>query len=280
VADAPVAAFTPAIKAANPASIDAGEDPWSNWPVWASDEKFYTKRFAFVSSITNYTLMTENGVIAILKDRYFLDNSYRRLLRDLKPKRIFEIGFFQGGMPLFLADMALPEKIVGIDRIPPTDDLMQMVSDAGLSDTVKLHGPAMQIDTSLISQILVDEFADRPIDLIIDDASHEYENSKVCFEEYFGYLRPGGKYVIEDWGWLHWPEQQSETSHFWGKPAMTNLVFEAIMTLASTLNGVIDNVEVMSGACVVITRGHRLKYRERVDLARMRVTAGREFHSL
>jgi hypothetical protein len=140
----------------------------------------------------------------------------------------------------------------------------------------------LQNDAEQISRILATEFGDQPLDLIIDDASHEYDNSKACFEEYFGYLRPGGKYVIEDWGWLHWPghEWQSDQSYFWGKPAMTNLLFEVIMASASANPGIIAKIEVLSWACVVITRGYGLGYRERVNLADIRLTSGREFHPL
>lgn len=263
-------------------STEPDDDPWSEWPVWTGDESFVTRRFAFVSSITQYDLRSEQDVVVILKDRDFLDNIYRRLLRALQPQRIFEIGFFQGGMPLFLADMLSPEKIVGIDWFPPTDALEKIIVNAQLSDTVKLYGQVLQNDSEQISRILATEFGDQPLDLIIDDASHEYENSKACFEEYFGYLRPGGKYVIEDWGWLHWPgnQWQSDQSYFWGKPAMTNLLFEIIMASASANPGIIAKIEVLSWACVVITRGYDLGYRERVNLADTRLTSGREFHPL
>jgi SAM-dependent methyltransferase len=265
-----------------PKSTEPDDDPWSEWPVWTGDESFLTRRFAFASSITQYDLRSERDVVVILKDRDFLDNIYRHLLRALQPQRIFEIGFFQGGMPLFLADMVSPEKIVGIDWYPPTEALEQIIVNAQLSDTVKLYGQVLQNDSEQISRILAAEFGDQPLDLIIDDASHEYENSKVCFEEFFGYLRPGGKYVIEDWGWLHWPgnQWQSDQSYFWGKPAMTNLLFELIMASASAHPGIIAKIEVLSWACVVITRGYGLGYRERVNLANTRLTSGREFHPL
>ena len=265
-----------------PKSTEPDDDPWLEWPVWTGDESFLTRRFAFVSSLTQYDLRSEQNAVVILKDRDFLDNIYRQLLGALQPQRIFEIGFFQGGMPLFLADMVSPEKIVGIDWYPPTDALEQIIVNAQLSDTVKLYGQVLQNDSAQISRILAAEFGDQPLDLIIDDASHEYENSKACFEEYFGYLRPGGKYVIEDWGWLHWPgnQWQSDQSYFWGKPAMTNLLFEIIMASASANPGIIAKIEVLSWACVVITRGYGLGYRERVNLADTRLTSGREFHPL
>jgi hypothetical protein len=126
------------------------------------------------------------------------------------------------------------------------------------------------------------EFQAQPLDLIIDDASHEYEISKMAFEELFGYLRPGGKYVIEDWGWLHWPGEtwQTAKSPFWNQPALTNLIFEIVMTLGTLTTATVAQIEVVSHACVIVTRGRALGYGERLDLAATRLTCGRVFQLL
>jgi O-methyltransferase len=256
----------------------AKQDPWSRWPIWLDDNTFMTKRFSYNISTQQFDLATNNGAVALLKDRKFLD-IYRGLLQDLKPQRILEIGFFQGGMPLFLADMLAPEKVVGIDYLQPSDALRAIIASARLQDTIKLHGGVPQDDTQTLRKIVETEFADQPLDLIIDDASHEYENSKGCFQELFGFLRPGGKYVIEDWGWLHWPgeEWQTAKSHFWGKPAMTNLIFELVMTLGSQHPKIIARLDVLSWACVVVTRGEGLELGERIDLSETRLTSGRKY---
>ena len=39
----------------------------------------------------------------------------------------------------------------------------------------------------------------RPVDLVIDDASHRYPETVASFEVLFPRLRTGGLYVIEDW---------------------------------------------------------------------------------
>jgi O-methyltransferase len=256
-------------------------DPWSRWPIWLADDKFQTERFAFSMSLDQFDIITRDGTVALLKDRGFVE-IYRDLLRELRPQRIFEIGFFQGGMPLFLADMLAPERVVGIDFQQPSDALRNMIADAGWQDTVKLYGGILQDNTPALRDIVEAEFADRPLDLIIDDASHEYQNSKSCFQELFGYLRPGGKYVIQDWGWLHWPgeEWQTAKSHFWNKPAMTNLIFELVMTLGSQHPKIIARVDIISWACVVVTRGQGPTHGERIDLSATRLTSGRQFHRL
>jgi SAM-dependent methyltransferase len=256
-------------------------DPWAQWPIWLTDDTFQTKRFTYSMSIGDFDKTTQDGIIALLKDRSFVE-IYRDLLLGLRPQRILEIGFFQGGMPLFLADMVAPEKVVGIDLQQPSDALKTMITAAGLQDTVKLYGGIMQDDTPSLRKIVDGEFGDRPLDLIIDDASHEYANSKGCFQELFGYLRPGGKYVIEDWAWLHWPGEawQTAKSHFWNKPAMTNLIFELVMTLGSQHPKIIARLEVLSWACVVVTRGEGLAHGERFELSATRLTSGRKFQPL
>jgi SAM-dependent methyltransferase len=257
------------------------DDPSSRWPIWLDDNTFVTERFTYTMSKDQFEGLTENGTVALLKDRKFVE-LYRDLMNELQPQRILEIGYFQGGMPLFLADLLAPEKVVAIDYMQPSEALKTMIADAGLQNSVKLHGGILQADTSTLRQLVDGEFADRQLDLIIDDASHEYENSRVCFQDLFGYLRPGGKYVIEDWGWLHWPgeEWQTARSHFWKKPAMTNLIFELVMTLGSHHPKIISRIDVLSWACVVVTRGEGLAHGEPIDLSATRLTGGRRFQPL
>ena len=56
-----------------------------------------------------------------------------------------------------------------------------------------------QADRSRLREILTSEFGDATIDLVIDDASHLFNESRVSFEVLFPRVRPGGAYVIEDW---------------------------------------------------------------------------------
>jgi hypothetical protein len=39
------------------------------------------------------------------------------------------------------------------------------------------------------------------MNLVVDDASHTYEDTKASFETLFPLLQPGGIYAIEDWSW-------------------------------------------------------------------------------
>ena len=82
--------------------------------------------------------------------------------------------------------------------------------------------------------IVLGELANE-LDLVVDDASHAYEETKTSFEVLFPLLRPGGIYVIEDWSWAHHPDYQSPDAPFSKGRALSNLLFEQIMLLGSTL---------------------------------------------
>jgi SAM-dependent methyltransferase len=247
---------------------------WDNWPKWTGSEVFQTPNFKFKLSTTDYTGKTSSDEVNFLKDQNFID-IYKRLALNNSFINILEIGFFQGGMPIFLADMIGPKKIVAVDINPATDALQSLVKDKGLSKTIEYIGNVDQNNTELIRNIVETRFDNEPLDLIIDDCSHFYDPTKRCFEQLFGYLRPGGKYVIEDWGWTHWPKEQwqSESSYFHNKTSMTNLIFELVMAAASA-EGLISNVEIASGACVVVTRGPFAIHGNQIDLSEIIKVAG------
>jgi SAM-dependent methyltransferase len=237
--------------------------PWDEWPKWDTEYSFRTPRFRFDCSVSDYAAKTKMDKIALLKNRDFLD-IYRDFIIEKPLGSIFEIGFFQGGMPLFLADMATPKKIVAVDWSPPSDELMTLIARNNLSSSIELIGGVDQADTGRIRSILDAQFGSEPLDLIIDDCSHYYAQTKACFEALFGYLRPGGKYVIEDWAWTHWPGAQWE-GYFYGKESMTNLAFELVMALGSNY-GMIASVNIVSCFCMIVTRGKNLPYKEPIDL--------------
>jgi len=43
------------------------------------------------------------------------------------------------------------------------------------------------------------------IDVVIDDCSHLAEPTRLAFDTLFPHVRPGGFYVVEDWGTGYWP---------------------------------------------------------------------------
>jgi SAM-dependent methyltransferase len=248
--------------------------PWERWPKWTSESTFRTPNFSFNCSVSDYSGKSGKKEIALLKNRAFLD-VYRKLATNEKIENVFEIGFFQGGMPLFLSDMIRPRKTVAVDRHPPSPELVSVLAEHKLNDSIELIGNIDQADTKNLRKIIKSRFGDEDLDLIIDDCSHYYELTKGCFEELFGYLRPGGKYIIEDWGWTHWPGApwQTKQSHFNGMPSMSNLVFEIIMAFASNKD-LIASIELPNWACMIITKGDGMKRGASLNLQRATNLAG------
>ena len=134
--------------------------PWDEWPKWDTEHSFRTPRFRFDCSVSDYTGKTNLDRIALLKDRNFLE-IYRDLIAEKPLGSIFEIGFFQGGMPLFLADMAAPNKIVAVDWNLPSDELMTLIARNNLSSSIELIGGVDQADTGRIRSILDAQFGSR-----------------------------------------------------------------------------------------------------------------------
>jgi SAM-dependent methyltransferase len=270
-----------AVKATSKARPAAGRarkadpaSPWDKWPKWTSDQTFSTPNFNFNCSVSDYTGKSGKKEIALLKDRAFLD-VYRKLAANEKVDNVFEIGFFQGGMPLFLSDMIKPKRTVAVDWHPASPELMSILAEKNLTGRIELIGNIDQADTKTLRKIVQSKFGGEELDLIIDDCSHYYGNTKGCFEQLFGYLRPGGKYIIEDWGWTHWPGApwQTKDSHFNGMPSMSNLVFEIIMAFASNKD-LIASIELPTWACMVITKGGKMKHGAPLDLQKATNMAG------
>jgi len=167
--------------------------------------------------------------IIVLKPKAFFDE-YAALYPE-PPKTLLEVGVFEGGSALIFAEMWPEVKITGIDSRKRNDDLIQLINRFGLSDRISLHYETSQADLAALNRILDAEMPE--MDLIIDDASHLYQLSRKCFEILFPRLKPGGRYIIEDWGWAHW-ESWAKLAQYTNEPALSNLVWELCMATATS----------------------------------------------
>jgi hypothetical protein len=128
------------------------------------------------------------------------------LLEALQPRRIVELGGFQGGSVALTALVAEPEMLVAFElaakRVGALDAL---VAERGLEGIVHVHHGVDQADEAAIVRHLADAgLADgRTIDLVVDDASHLVHETRRSFEILYPRLLPGAKYVVEDWAWAH-----------------------------------------------------------------------------
>jgi predicted O-methyltransferase YrrM len=163
--------------------------------IWTADDRFTVDGVAFVCSHGEST----PDLFCIRKPRPLVDATVA-LVRRVHPDRIVEIGIASGGSAALLALVAQPRLLVGIERDEaPVDALAQLIAARALA--VSTYYGVDQSDHERLTAIIADEFGPEPIDLVIDDASHRFEETRASFETLFPRLAPGGTYVIEDWNW-------------------------------------------------------------------------------
>ena len=84
---------------------------------------------------------------------------------------MLELGIFHGGSVAFLALLAKPDRYVAIDRQPRSSTQFEEWVGSH-DDVVHVFYGIDQADATALRGIVADEFADEPLDLVIDDASH------------------------------------------------------------------------------------------------------------
>jgi SAM-dependent methyltransferase len=132
---------------------------------------------------------------------HYLRN-YEEFFRGLLDKdiRLLELGVLNGGSLLLWRDYFERGVVAGLDLNPVR------VEDPTGRIRVYTGG---QDDTELLDRI-ARECAPGGFDVIIDDCSHVGSLARVSFWHLFEHhLKPGGLYVIEDWGtgyWDFWPD--------------------------------------------------------------------------
>jgi hypothetical protein len=151
---------------------------------------------------------------------YYLER-YDPILEPWLEKKIvlLELGVYKGGSLLFWRDYFPLGTIVGIDINLPK----------GFQTTERIHVFAgSQADPQFLSRV-ARELAPDGFDIIIDDASHIGELTKIAFWHLFdNHLKPNGLYVIEDWGtgyWDDWPDGKSLDLEAYSKLGLKRSLF-------------------------------------------------------
>lgn len=124
---------------------------------------------------------------------------YDPILEPYLEKKIvlLELGVHKGGSLLLWRDYFTLGTIVGIDTSLPKE----------FNPTERIHiYEGSQADPKFLSRV-ASEIAPDGFDIIIDDASHIGDLTKIAFWHLFdNHLKPGGLYVIEDWGTGYWDD--------------------------------------------------------------------------
>jgi predicted O-methyltransferase YrrM len=193
-------------------------------------------------------------------------------------KRIVDIGIFKGGSMALYSLIFAPTKLVGIEYLTtPEEPLEKFIIGRGLQNSVRSYYGTSQADTERIREIINAEFANEALDLVVDDASHLYKETRTSFETLFPLLRPGGIYIIEDWGWAHWQGDLWQKSQIFPAemPSLTNLLIEISMLCASRPD-LVANVQI-EPSVIKVRRGGSVFEGDSFKLEEMGLNRGKTF---
>ena len=125
---------------------------------------------------------------------------YVDLAPDLQGATIVELGIAAGGSTALLSLLARPHALIACEldteRVGALDEFIEARE---LGSVVRPFYGIDQADRARLAALLDRELPGQALDLVIDDASHRYDETKASFEVLFPRLRRGGLFIIEDW---------------------------------------------------------------------------------
>lgn len=243
---------------------------------WQNNNCFTIDNIEFVIDLSlpheRFSSSADDQKFLLVKSKPMV-NFYEKLLEKQDFQRGIELGVFEGGSSLFLYKLTELERLDCIElRLNSAPELDKYLEDNSLN--ISLHYGVNQADANSLRKIVA--LDDRPIDFILDDASHFYEETKASFNLLFPYLRNGGMYVIEDWNWCHNSPHNGTKSEVWTKrKALTNLIFEMVMLNGSSGN-LIESIEIFRNI-VVINKSQNALHKNDFDISSSYFIGDRSF---
>ncbi len=116
-----------------------------------------------------------------------------------------------------------------------------------ITTVLSFETPDLSVPLSKRKNIFKEKLGNINFDIILDDGAHTYTHTKGSFDVlFYDYLRPGGLYVIEDWGTTYFPNWPDGSLN--GEQGMARLIRELYddVALIDRLKGQkrsIDNVK-------------------------------------
>ena len=201
---------------------------------WRDDQTLVVGDLTFtLAHSATHPVVADDRQFVLLKNRPFVED-YAHLFAAERPARVLEFGIHQGAHLLLMVIGFGVGKVVGIDHGVPVPALTAYLEVAGLTERLVPYFGTDQADAAAVSAIVAREFRGVPLDLIIDDASHDLALTRSSFNLAFPHLKTGGLYLIEDWGWAHWPGTPWQDEGLWAdQPALSNMIFELVLACTS-----------------------------------------------
>jgi spermidine synthase len=197
---------------------------------WLDESSFEIGGYTITSdyAIGGSKIKSSDRDFTIMKTRNFFD--HYTMLKTEEFKKILELGVYQGGSFVFLDQFLKPEKFSAVEiSSVPIPSLDKYISQN--ADRTKLYYGTSQDDVARLNEIVETDFGGS-LDLVVDDASHWYEPTKISFRTLFPKLKPGGLYIIEDWSWSFEAAYQDASNGWFSKAAPINLIIDLCEEMA------------------------------------------------
>lgn len=227
-----------------PAASPDGPSAWSRLS-WEGDRMLLDGQ-AFRIEEVGAVPPTRPGELRFFKSRSLVERVAQFFARrpDFRPRRILEMGIWEGGSVAFWNQIFTPERHVAFDLATRGDSaaFRAWVDRSARRGSIETIWGIDQSDRRAVLDLARRTLGGAP-DLVIDDAAHILECLQPAFETLFPLLAPGGIYLIEDWSWGHREEFQGGVQVWqpYGDP--TRLILDLVET-SGTSGGVVAAVHV------------------------------------
>jgi SAM-dependent methyltransferase len=146
------------------------------------------------------------------EDDYILN--YEEFFQTIKDTELnfLEIGINKGGSLLLWAEYFKKSKIYGVDANSGiSNEFDQYIIKNNLEERIfpflNSFIPDSSVSFNKRKEFFEKIFNNLMFDVILDDGAHTYTHTKGAFDVLFNdYLKPGGIYIIEDWGTSYFPD--------------------------------------------------------------------------
>jgi predicted O-methyltransferase YrrM len=170
---------------------DSGSERFGDITSWPGSVRgFEDLDFLFTSS------QLDHGIASL---RFDEAAHLYRVVRDLGPATIAELGRFKGGSTMLMATaMADGSELWSYDlHVPVRPDIRGEELDRELADALARYGLDAAVHLVVGDSRTVDP-PPRPCDLVFVDGDHSYEGARADYERWRELLAPGGHLLFHD----------------------------------------------------------------------------------
>jgi hypothetical protein len=170
---------------------------------------------------------------------------------------MIDLGIYKGGSVVLYHKLFAPEKLIAIDLATAPAPSLEAYAARQTDRSVVIARGVDQADAAALDRLCAEHLGGQPLDLVVDDASHQYAQTRASFRSLFPRLRAGGHFIIEDWAWAHWAgdywQKERGGEYFREKQPLTDLLIELVLLCASSPQ-IVSHVRV-DGAAIYVERG-------------------------